>query len=95
LELPTDKIADICARFHVKELALFGSVLRPDFRSGSDVDILVEFEAGARVGLLRFIELQEELEKVIGRKVDLVPKKGLKPLIRDEVLASAEVLYAA
>jgi hypothetical protein len=88
-------ISEICARFEVKELALFGSVLRPDFRSDSDIDLLVEFTPGARVGLLRFIELQEDLSRAFGRKVDLVSKNGLRPLIRDEVLASAEVLYAA
>ena len=95
LPLPEDQIAAVCRRFQVRELALFGSVLRGDFGPDSDVDILVEFHPDARVGLLKFIELQEELEKAIGRKVDLVPKRGLKPLIRDEVLASAEVLYAA
>jgi hypothetical protein len=90
-----EEIAAICRRYQVKELAVFGSVLRPDFRRGSDVDMLVEFQPGVRLGLLRFLELQEELESAIGRKVDLVPKRGLKPLVKDEVLSSSAVLYAA
>jgi predicted nucleotidyltransferase len=95
IDLPLHKIAAICRAYQVRELSVFGSALRPDFRPDSDVDLLVEFEPGARVGLFRFGALQEELQAAVGRNVDLVPKRGLKPLIRDDVLASAEVLYAA
>ncbi len=95
IPLPTEEIAAVCRKYEVKELAVFGSVLRPNFRRSSDVDLLVEFKPGAIVGLIKFLKLQEELESAIGRRVDLVPKRGLKPLIREEVLASARVLYAA
>jgi uncharacterized protein len=89
-----DRLAEICERYSVQELALFGSVLRDDFRADSDVDLLVSFKPGTRMSLFRFVELQEELEALFGRKVDLVSKRGLKPVIRDEVLASSHVMYA-
>ncbi|MBI4320453.1 MAG: nucleotidyltransferase family protein [Chloroflexi bacterium] len=95
LELPLEAIRVICQRFRVRELALFGSALREDFRPESDVDLLVEFEPDAQVGFLTLARLQRELSATLGRQVDLVPKGGLKPIIRDAVLADAEVLYAA
>jgi predicted nucleotidyltransferase len=79
----------------VRELSLFGSALRDDFRPDSDLDLLVEFEPGARVGFLLLGKMERELEGLLGREVDLVPKGGLKPLIRQAVLDSARVLYAA
>ncbi len=88
-------IAALCRRYQVRELALFGSALRGALRPDSDLDFLVEFEPEASVGLLALARMQRELEAVVGRGVDLVPRRGLKALIRDEVLASAEVLYAA
>src|SRR5713101_6051822 len=88
------EIADICRRFGVRELSLFGSALSSNFRENSDLDFLVEFEANANVGLLRFGQLQLELESLLGRKVDLVSKSGLKPMIRDGVLQAAERVYA-
>ena len=87
------KIAEFCRRNHIRWLAFFGSVLRDDFRPGSDVAVLVEFEPGHTPGLA-FITMQNELSELLGRKVDLVSKKGLKPIIRDEVLATAKVIYA-
>lgn len=89
------RLAAVCRRHHVRELAVFGSALRPDFRPESDVDLLVTFEPGARVGLLDFSRLRDDLEELVGRRVDLVPKDGLNRHIRDEVLASAIVLHAA
>ena len=73
---------------------MFGSVLREDFGPESDVAVLVEFEPGARVGVLALARAARELSAVLGRRVDLVPQSGLKALIREEVLASAEVLFA-
>jgi predicted nucleotidyltransferase len=95
IDLPLAAIRDICCRHHVRELSIFGSALRDDFRSDSDVDLLVEFEPEARIGLMEFGKLQRELEAAFGRKVDLVPKDGLRRLLRDEVLSTARALYAA
>ena len=95
IEVPDDALRALCQRFGVARLEVFGSSARGDFRAGSDVDLLVEFLPGERVGLLRLAGLQLELQALIGRKVDLVPRRGLKPLIRDEVLGEARALYAA
>jgi predicted nucleotidyltransferase len=94
LPIPAE-IADFCRKNQVRELALFGSAVTPRFSGTSDIDLLVAFEPGARVGFLTLARMQRELEELFGRKVDLVPKGGLKPVIRDSVLASARVLYAA
>lgn len=95
LELPLDTLADFCRRWKIVELSIFGSALREDFGPKSDIDLLVEFAPDARIGLLAFAAIQRELSDLLGRRVDLVPKSGLKPLIRDQVLASAKVLYAS
>src|SRR5437879_139273 len=76
LEMPRQPIADFCRRHHIRSLALFGSILRPDFRPDSDIDILVEFEPG-RVPGLAFFTMQEELSALLGRKVDLNTLAGL------------------
>lgn len=94
VELPLEQIAELCRRFQVHELALFGSVLRTDFRPDSDVDFLVEFEPDAPIGLLEYCELQNRLAELVHRRADLVSKRGLKVPIRDSVLASARVIYA-
>ena len=93
--LPIEDIKMICRRYQVRELALFGSALRDDFTIDSDVDLLVEFESDAEIGFVDLTRLQRELSIVLQRPVDLVPKNGLKPQIRQEVLAQAEVIYAA
>ncbi|MCG3114102.1 MAG: nucleotidyltransferase family protein [Candidatus Manganitrophus sp. SA1] len=95
LNLPLREIGLLCKRHHVRELALFGSALSNDFGPESDVDFLVEFEKGASIGFLEFAALQNALSDLLHRKVDLVPKKGLKPLIRDEVLSRMQVIHAA
>lgn len=95
IAIPMEQLAALCRRYQVRELSLFGSVLRDDFRDDSDIDVLVEFESQARIGLFRYYDLQMELEQLLGRRVDLVPKRGLKALIRNDVLSSAEVVYAA
>jgi len=87
-------IADFCKRHHVRRLALFGSVLREDFRPTSDVDVLVEFEPGCVPGL-DFISMEMELSELLGHKVDLSTPNFLSAYFRDRVLAEAEVLYAA
>lgn len=95
IQIPTEQIRDFCRRNQIRQLLLFGSVLRDDFRPESDVDVLVEFEPGAQIGLFEFMRIQEELAALLQRPVDLVPKDGLKPIIRSSVLASAQVVYAA
>ncbi len=85
----------LCAEFQVAELSLFGSALRSDFRLDSDVDVLVTFLPEADVGLLELAGLQIRLGELFRRKVDLVPKAGLKPLVAKEVLPAAKVIYAA
>ncbi|MBI5283228.1 MAG: nucleotidyltransferase family protein [Candidatus Solibacter usitatus] len=89
------ELADLCRRYEVRELSLFGSAVRGELGPDSDVDIMVEFEPSARIGLLKFESLSEDLESLTGRKVDLVTKRGLKPWIRPHVLREARVIYAA
>jgi len=95
LHLPRDALACFCRRYQVRELALFGSMLRQDYHPDSDVDLLVSFHPVARVTFLTLARMQRELEGLLGRQVDLVPKDGLKPIIRAHILATARVLYAA
>lgn len=90
-----ESIKDICHRYHIAELSLFGSVLRSDFRPDSDIDVLVEFEPNAPIGFIAFAGLAEELSEVLGRKIDLVSKTGLKPRIKKSVVDSALVIYEA
>ena len=95
-KIPIDReeIAAFCQRHHIRRLALFGSVLRDDFRPDSDVDVLVEFEPGYTVGLIRFAGMELELSDILGRKVDLRTPADLSRYFRQEVLESAEVQYA-
>ena len=93
--LPIEELRKLCRDFAVRELLLFGSALRADFREDSDLDLLVEFEPEAHVGFVTLFRLQRELSSLAGRKVDLIPKGGLKPAIRAEVLGQARLLYAA
>lgn len=95
MTISQEQLAALCQRYHVERLALFGSALREDFRPESDVDLLVTFEADAEIGFLALSRLRRELEALFNRPVDLVPQEGLKPRIRESVLASAELLYAA
>ena len=74
---------------------MFGSAARGEMGPESDVDIMVEFEPGVRIGLIRFESLVEELESLAERRVDLITKRGLKPWVRSEVLNDARVIYAA
>jgi hypothetical protein len=93
VEVDRKQIAAFCREHRIRRLAVFGSALRKDFGPESDVDVLVEFQGGARVGFLALARASRELSAIVGRRVDLVPQGGLKPLIRDEVLAEAEVLF--
>ncbi len=95
LSFSRDALAEFCRQNHICHLGLFGSVLRADFRPDSDVDVLVEFEPDAPVTLFTLVETREGLSALFGRPVDLVPRNSLKPIVRDEVLASEQVVYAA
>ncbi len=95
LELATNRIAEICRHNHVQELSVFGSALTDRFGPASDLDLLVAYKPGVEIGFLAFARLQRELSEAVHRPVDLVPKTGLKPAIRDAVIASAKVIYAA
>lgn len=95
IEIPQGQIADFCRRHHIRKLALFGSVLREDFRPESDVDVLVEFEPGQRVGLLGLARMERELSAILGHNVDLNTAGFLSRYFRNEVLKEAEVQYVA
>lgn len=93
IDIPKRHIADFCRRHNICRLALFGSALRDDFNRESDVDVLVEFEPGTRVGLIRLARLELELEEILGRKLGLNTPGFLSKYYRDEILAEAEVQY--
>jgi predicted nucleotidyltransferase len=88
-------VADFCKRNRIRKLALFGSVLTDRFNPDSDVDILVEFEEGARVGYLAMAAMEIELGERLGRKVDLRTPAELSRYFREQVVDSAEVHYPA
>lgn len=77
----------------VKRLALFGSQLHGTATEKSDIDILVEFQPEARIGLFKLAHILQFLEQETGKKVDLVPQEGLSKYFRDEVIAEAETIY--
>jgi len=95
IPLDIDRIAVFCRQHHIAKLAVFGSALREDFRPDSDVDMLVWFEPGQRVTLFDMVAMEEELSKIVGRKVDFRTPQELSHLFRDEVVEGAEVQYAA
>ena len=95
VSIPKHRIAEFCKHNRIRRLSLFGSVLREDFSPDSDVDILVEFEPGTRVGLIRLSGLEIELGTILGRKVDLNTSGFLSKYYRDQVLAEADVQYDA
>ena len=95
IAIDQQQIAKFCRRNHIRKLAFFGSVLRDDFDEESDVDVLVEFEPGFPVGLIRMAGMEIELSGIIGRKADLRTASDLSRYFRDRVLAEAEVRYAA
>ena len=100
LSLPYEQIAEFCRKWNVSELALFGSVLRDDFRPDSDVDVLVSFPSyEATPSLFEHVDMQDELESIFGRRVDLVSKKGVEEsenrFRKKTILESAQVVYAA
>ena len=95
IKLPNGRIAEFCKRHRIRRLSLFGSVLRGDFGPDSDIDVLVEFELGARVGLISLAGLELELGEIIGRKVDLNTPGFLGKYYRDRIINEAVVQYDA
>jgi len=94
IPVPARAIAEFCRRHHVRRLALFGSVLRDDFGPDSDVDVLVEFQPGHVPGFA-FFEMEQELSRILGRRVDLNTPQFLDRAFRDQVLNEAETRYVA
>ncbi|MCP4366810.1 MAG: nucleotidyltransferase family protein [Deltaproteobacteria bacterium] len=92
VNIPHETIGDFCRRHHIRQLALFGSVLRPDFQPKSDIDVLVEFEPDHIPGLA-FFAMQDELSEILGRTVDLNTLQFISTEIRQQVQAEAEVIY--
>ncbi len=96
VKIPKKQIADFCQRWKVRQFALFGSVLREDFRPDSDIDVLVSFTPDAPWSLFDFVTMQDELEKLFGREVDFVEKEGLRnPFRKQNILKSMKVIYDA
>jgi hypothetical protein len=95
IQVDEKRIAEFCRANHIRKLAFFGSVLREDFGPESDVDVLVDFEPGHVIGLIGMGGLEIGLTRLLGRKVDLRTAGDLSRYFRDEVVAGAEVLYAA
>jgi uncharacterized protein len=86
-------LEEFCLRHRIRRLALFGSILTPRFRPDSDVDILVEFEPGARITYLDLAGMEEELSLSLGRKADLRTPRELSRYFRDKVLSEAVIQY--
>lgn len=92
VQIPEAAVAAFCKRHHIRRLALFGSILRPEFGPESDVDVLVEFEPGQVPGW-DFFAMQDELSEILGRHVDLNTRGFLSHFFRDQVEAQARVIY--
>lgn len=99
IAIPKEKIAEFCKKWQVREFALFGSVLRDDFRPDSDIDVLVTFDDEARHSLFDLVHMEDDLKAIFGRKVDLVSRRGIESsrnyMRRNAILNSAEIVYAA
>ena len=94
LEVPREQIEEVCRRYRVVEMSIFGSTARGEARPDSDVDVLVEFAPDAVYGW-EYFRLERELAELFGRRVDLATKKWLKPWVRAEILRDVRVIYAA
>jgi len=99
ITLPKDEIAHFCARWKIDELYLFGSILRNDFHSDSDIDTMIRLSADAEIGLFELVAMKRELETLFSRKVDLLTKDSIEssdnPIRRQEILGTARLIYAA
>jgi predicted nucleotidyltransferase len=97
IDIPRDRIAEFCRKWRITEFALFGSVLRDDFRPDSDIDVLVTFAPDANIGLLDLVAMREELVALFERDVDILTKRSIEasrnPIRKREILSTAEVIY--
>lgn len=97
LAITSDQLAEFCQRYAIRELALFGSVLRDDFHANSDIDFLVSFQPDAKVSLINLIGIEDELKELLHRKVDLITKKAIENssnwIRREAILSTAQVIY--
>jgi uncharacterized protein len=95
IELPLGKIGEICRKYRVRQMGIFGSAARGEATPDSDIDILVEFLPDSGMSLFRLDDLNRELEELLGRKVDLASKRGLKPQVRPYVMRDLRIVYEA
>ncbi|HQP25604.1 MAG TPA: nucleotidyltransferase family protein [Smithellaceae bacterium] len=96
IDIPMESIKAFCAKWKIVEFSLFGSVLRDDFQSDSDIDVLLSFKENSAWSLYDFVDMKDELRTIFGREVDLVEKEAIRnPYRRRSMLAEHEVLYAA
>ena len=96
IDISESRIAELCRKWNVIELSLFGSVVRDDFLPSSDVDVLVSFDPKAAWTLWDLMDMKAELEVLFGRPVDLVEKEALRnPWRKRQILSTYEVVYAA
>lgn len=96
IDVPRDQLRDFCQKNRIRKLSFFGSALREDFRPESDIDVLVEFQPGARVGFFALYDIEQELSEVLGgRKVDLHTPQGLSDYLREQVLKEAEEQFVS
>jgi len=96
INIPQEKIEDFCKKWKIAEFSIFGSALREDFSFKSDVDVLISFEPEIPWSLFDWVDMIDELKGILGCKVDLVEKSGLRnPFRRHEILNNRQVIYAA
>jgi uncharacterized protein len=99
IDFSSEKIADFCRHWKIIEMAVFGSIVRKDFRPDSDIDLLVTYAPEAEWTLLDHVEMQDELQALLGRKVDLISRRGIENsrnrIRRDAILKDSETIYAA
>lgn len=96
MDIDRKKIDAFCSKWKIIELSLFGSVIRDDFRTDSDVDVLLSFEPSAKWSLFDLVDIQEDLESMFGRPVDIVEKDALRnPFRRASILQDRKIVYAA
>jgi hypothetical protein len=95
IDLPLEQIAEICRRYHVREMAVFGSAVKQGLRADSDIDLLVEFEPAVTVSYFDLFAMESELASLLGRKVEATTRRGLKPWIRPLVERDAQTIYHA